>query len=128
MSPGVPWPPAAGVPLPRAGECAGVRRKLAGYSLDVTHKRGGSKAHGFERILGITIEHIDYLEGAIQTGVMLASVNSIRENPPYGINCLVMVPLRGRGEKSRRVVSMRTVWTFDHSGAAPRLASAYLRP
>ncbi|MGA2163721.1 MAG: hypothetical protein ABSH36_04555 [Solirubrobacteraceae bacterium] len=45
-----------------------------------------------------------------------------------GVSCVVMVPVRGLGEKSERVVNVRTAWALDHPGAAPRLASAYLRP
>jgi hypothetical protein len=52
---------------------------------------------------------------------------SVRETP-YGINCVVMVPLRGRGAKSGRVIDLRTAWAFDDPGTPPRLASAYLKP
>jgi hypothetical protein len=62
-----PAPPAPGELLPRAAEAFGVRVKLETYSLDIAHKDGGPKAKGFKRILGITIEDIGYLEGAIHT-------------------------------------------------------------
>jgi len=62
--PEVPPPPVEGELLPRAVYAFGTHVKLATYSLNVTHKDGGPKARGFEKILGITIEHIDYLEGA----------------------------------------------------------------
>jgi hypothetical protein len=47
------WPPRAGELLPNAGEAFGVREKLAGYSLNVSHEHGGPKALGFKLILGI---------------------------------------------------------------------------
>ena len=122
------WPPQVGEPLPRAGETFGVRRKLAKYSLDLAHEIGGPKALGFKRILGITLEHIDYLEGAIHTGVLLVPVSSVRENRPYGIKCMVMVPVRGLGKKSGRIVNVRTIWELLDSDTPPRLANAYLRP
>lgn len=128
MSPDALWPPKAGELLPRAAEATGVYRKLAEYSLDPTNKKGGPKARGFKLILGITAKDIDYLEGAIQTGVLALPVSSVRENLPWGINCVVMVPVRGRGEKKKRVVTVRTAWAFDHQASAPRLASAYLKP
>jgi hypothetical protein len=127
MSPDLPWPPVVGELLPDPDQAIGVRRKLAGYSLNLDNEVGGPKARGFERILGITIEHIDYLEGAIYAGILLVPVSSVRETP-YGINCVVMVPLRGRGPKSGRVVNLRTAWQLAYHGAAPRLASAYLKP
>jgi hypothetical protein len=76
------WPPKVGDPLPRAAKAVGARRKLATYSLDMAHESGGPKARGFELILGITVRDIDYLEGAIQTGVLMASVSGVRIRPP----------------------------------------------
>ena len=61
-------------------------------------------------ILGITLADIDYLEGAIQTGVLVVPVASVRDNPPYGISCVVEVPVRGLSEKNDRVVDVRTAW------------------
>ncbi len=64
------WPPRIGEPLPRAADAIGVRRKLADYSLDVTHEYGGPKARGFSLILGVTIDDLDYLEAAIRDGIL----------------------------------------------------------
>lgn len=122
------WPPEIGDALPRAAEALGVREKLTDYSLDVTHEDGGPKARGFERVLGITIADIDYLEVAIQEGVLRASIGSVRDNSPYGVNCVVDFPVGGRGEKSGRTVDVRTVWELTGAGAPPRLVTAYPRP
>jgi filamentous hemagglutinin len=105
-----------------------VRRKLASYSLDVTNLVGGPKARGFERILGITLANIDYLEDAIRTGVLQQPINEVRDNSPYGINCVVEVPVRGIGPRSGRVIDVRTVWGLATRGAPPRLVSAFPRP
>ncbi|HSZ69966.1 MAG TPA: hypothetical protein VK756_06370 [Solirubrobacteraceae bacterium] len=123
-----PLPPVVGERLPRGAEAFGVRDKLAGYSLDLTHRDGGAKAHGFERILGIEIADIGYLEGAIQTAVLVIPVSSVRENPPWGHICVVMVPVRGLGEKRGRVVAVRTVWEIAGEQHRPRLANAYCKP
>jgi hypothetical protein len=37
-------PPSVGELLPRADEAFGLHRKLATYSLDIAHKKGGPKA------------------------------------------------------------------------------------
>jgi hypothetical protein len=121
------WPPKVGDPLPRAAEAFGARRKLATYSLDTTHRIGGPKARGFERILGITIDNIGYLEGAIQTGILITAVSVVRDTPPWGINCTVMVPVRGLGEKSGRIANVRTAWLLAGAGAPPRLVTAFPR-
>src|ERR1700728_2485181 len=88
-------PPVEGELLPRAAEAFGVRYKLETYSLDVTHKKGGPKARGFERILKITIEDIDYLEAKILAGVLNTPISSVSDNAPYGVNCVVDMPIHG---------------------------------
>jgi hypothetical protein len=123
----MPWPPKIGDPLPRAAEATGVRRKLSTYSLDTAHRRGGSKARGFELILGITIRDIGYLEGAIQTGILLAPISDLRDRLPYGVVCGVRIPVRGLGAKSGRTVVVTTAWMLDGSGAIPRLVNALIR-
>ena len=125
MSSVPPWPPQVGQLLPRAADAFGVHVKLQTYSLDVNHKKGGPKARGFERILGITLENIDYLEGAIYTGVLVVPVSEVRDNAPWGIKGVVLIPVRGRGEKSGRLVHVITSWEIRTPGAAPRLVTAY---
>lgn len=105
-----------------------MRRKLAGYSLNPAHRRGGPKARGFERILGITIEDLGYLEAAVQAGVLSVPVTSVRHNPPYGFNCVVEFPLSGTGAKSSRSANLRTVWRIGSPGAPPHLNTAFLKP
>lgn len=122
------WPPKIGKPLPRAAEAVGVREKLLGYSLDPTHGHGWAKARGFERILGIAIEDVDYLEAEIRSEILPAPVGAVRNRPPYGIHCEVRVEIRGLGDKSDRVVWATTGWEFAFPGAAPRMTTAYLKP
>ena len=102
-----------------------MRVKLATYSLDPTNEVATSKVCGFEQILGITLEDIDYLEGAIYTGVTLVPVSEVRDNAPWGIKCVVEIPVRGRGEKSGRLVNVITSWEIRTLGAAPRLVTAF---
>jgi hypothetical protein len=122
------WPPKIGVPLPCAAEALGVREKLVGYSLDMNHEIGGLKARGFVLILGITIADVDYLEGALLKGILTTPVSEVRDNSPYGTNCVVTVPVHGLREKSERVVDVRTIWEIAAPEAPPRLVSAFPRP
>jgi hypothetical protein len=124
----VSWPPEAGDLLPRAAQATGVREKLAAYSLNVENVHGAPKARSFERILGITIEHVDYLESAIRAAILNTPVASIRENAPHGINCVVDVLVRGLGDKGERAANVRTVWEIAGRDAAPRLVTAYPKP
>jgi hypothetical protein len=105
-----------------------VRRKLADYSLNMSHEHGGSKAQGFKVILGIKLYDLDYLAHSIEIGVLAAAVESVRINSPHGINCIVVIPVRGLHEKSRRIVDVRTAWEIAEDGAPPRLVSAFPRP
>jgi len=116
---------AVGELLPRGARAFGVRRKLEKYALDITNEVGAPKACGFERILAITLDDIDYLEGAIYTGAVVVPVSEIRDNAPWGIKCTVIVPVRGRDEKSGRLVDVTTAWEIRSSDAPPRLVTAF---
>ncbi len=122
------WPPRIGEPLPQAKEAVGIRRKLLDYSLNPTHERGGPKAHGFERILGITVDHVDHLEAEIRAGILTVPVSAIRSAIPAGFNCVVDVPIGGLGAKSRRLIAVRTVWLLTDETAVPRMTTAFVRP
>lgn len=122
------WPPKVGDFLPQAERAFGVREKLVDYSLNQAHEDGGPKARGFEAILGIRIEDVEYLEGAILNGVKGRPIDEVRDNAPYGINCVIDVPVRGLGEREGRSVDVRTVWEVTVHQAPPRLVSAYLKP
>ena len=122
------WPPKAGELLPRAEEAIGVREKLAGYSLNKDTQEGAAKAKGFEEILGVTLDSIDYLEREIRLGINRNSITSTRENWPFGLNCVVDFPLRGLGPRRSRIIPIRTVWIIERPEARPRLTSAYLKP
>jgi hypothetical protein len=124
----VPPSPTIDELLPRAAQAFGVRVKLETYSLDLTHDDGGPKARGFELILGITIDAIDSLEAQIMARVLDTPICEIRENPPYGVNCVVDMPISGIGTKADRIANVRTVWVFDDPGAPPRLVTAIPRP
>ncbi len=117
--------PAVGELLPRAAEAFGVHVKLATYALDPTNEVASSKVRGFEQILAITLDDIHYLEGAIYTGAVLVPVSEVRDNTPWGIKCTVIVPVRGRGEKSGRLVDVTTAWEIRSSEDPPRLVTAY---
>lgn len=124
--PDTPWPPVEGELPPHAAEAFGVRRKLETYSLDLTHDSGGPKARGFERILGITIDALDYLEAQILARILDTPVSAVRDNSPYGINCVVDIPVPGIGAKADRIASVRTAWIISTPGEKPRLVSAYI--
>jgi hypothetical protein len=126
MSPTLP--PVVGELLPRAVEAFGVRYKLATYSLDVTNKDGAPKARGFELILGITIDAIDYLEAQILARILDTPVTKIRDNQPHGINYVVDIQVRGIGAKADRVITVRTVWIVSDPGDPPRLVTALPKP
>jgi uncharacterized protein len=111
--------------VPRAADAFGLRIKLETYSLDVTHPSGGPKARGFERILGITIDAIEYLEAQILARLLDTPVTKIRDNPPHGVNYVVDIQVRGIGAKADRVITVRII---SAPGDAPRLVTALPKP
>jgi Domain of unknown function (DUF6883) len=122
------WPPQVGEILPRAQRATGVRQKLANYSLDREHPRGEAKARGFELILGLSLDAIDYVEETIYVGIRSHPIVSVRENWPHGTACAVDIPIGGIGRHSARIVPMRTAWLYADPIAPPRLTNAYLKP
>jgi hypothetical protein len=123
-----PSPPTEGELLPRAAEAFGVRYKLETYSLNTIHKHGGPKARGFELILGITIDALDYLEAQIMARVLETPIINVRDNAPYGVNCVIDMPVRGIGAKADRMANVKTVWAFDRPDTPPRIVNAYPKP
>jgi hypothetical protein len=104
------WPPRPGELLPRPEGAYEIREKLATYSLDPSHERGGPKARGFALILGITINSIDYLEAHIRVGIQRYPITVVVDNRPHGWSCVVEFPIRGVGRYSQREASLRTIW------------------
>jgi hypothetical protein len=92
------------------------------------HEDGGPKARGFKLILGITLDDLDYLAHSIEVEILTAPIESVRVNPPHGVNCIVVVPILGLHEKSTRIVNVRTAWEIAKQCAPPRLVSAFPRP
>jgi Domain of unknown function (DUF6883) len=117
-------PPTVGGLLPNAAQAFGLRYKLETYSLNATHSVGGAKARGFELILGITIDAIEYLETQILARIMDTPIREVRDNAPYGVKCVVDVQVSGIGAKAGRVAIVRTVWALDGPGVPPRLVTA----
>ena len=102
-------------------------QKLATYVLNSCHPKGGPKARGFADILEITLEDVDYLDVQIREGVLRTPISAVRQNPPYGINCVVEISVRGLGAKSDRIASVRTVWVIANPDTPPRLVTAYIK-
>ena len=69
-----------------------------------------------------------HLGEAILAGIETVSIDAVRDNAPYGVNCVVDVPVRGLGDKEDRLVDVRTVWELTSREAVPRLVSAYVKP
>ena len=120
------WPPKIGEPLPRAEDAYNVHEKLREYSLNLAHGVGGGKAAGFLQILGISAADAEYLAAALLEGVRELPVTAVRGNAPFGLNCNVIVPVRGLGDRADRVANVLTSWELRHEDDRPRLITAYI--
>lgn len=120
------WPPTIGEPLPRAEDAYNVHEKLRDYSLNLAHDVGGNKAVGFLQILGISSADAEYLAAALLDGVRELAVTAVRDNAPFGLNCNVIVPVRGLGQRADRVTNVLTSWELRHEDDRPRLVTAYI--
>ena len=120
------WPPRIGELLPHGEDAYNVREKLRDYSLNLAHDVGGDKAAGFLRILGISSGDLEYLVAALLDGARELPVTAVRDNPPFGFNCNVIVPVRGLGDRDDRVADVLTSWELRHEDDSPRLVTAYI--
>lgn len=102
--------------------------KLVEYSLNPAHPRGGSKAWGFEQILGITASDAEHLEDGIRAAVLDTPISAVYARPPFGIHCEVRIPIRGIRSKRSRVCDVITAWELADELANPRMTTAYLKP
>jgi hypothetical protein len=78
-------------------------------------------------ILGIALDDIDYLDVCIRDGILRTEIGAIRDSPPYGINCVLDLSVRGLGAKSERAATVRTVWMVTDADAQPRLITAFIK-
>lgn len=108
--------------LPNAERAQIDIRKLTGYSLDESHRRGRHKARVFRSALGITAADAEWLAHRILEGVRDAQVADERVGE-FGRH--YVVDLVVEGPLATRVV--RTCWIIEHGASAPRLTSCYVR-
>lgn len=120
------WPPKIGEPLPRGADAYNVHEKLRDYSLNLAHGVGGDKAVGFLQILGISSDDVEYLAAVLLDGARELPVTAVRGNAPFGLNCNVIVPVRGLGEGADRVANVMTSWELRHEDDRPRLVTAFI--
>jgi hypothetical protein len=53
-------------------------------------------------------------------------VTAVRDNAPFGLNCNVIVPVRGLGERADRIAKVLTSWELRYEGDSPRLVTAFV--
>ena len=53
-------------------------------------------------------------------------MKTVRDNAPFRLNCNVIVPVRGLGERADRMANVLTSWELRHEGDSPRLVTAYI--
>lgn len=120
------WPPAIQEPLPRAQDAYGIHEKLLGYSLNTEHEVGSHKARVFRSALGITGDHVDHLARQLVDGIQRTPVSAVRDNPPHGVLCEVLVKVEAVEDQRDRTRVVTTSWEYRWPDDAPRLVSAYI--
>ena len=123
----MPWPPRVGELLPRYDEPIGIEEKLSAYSLAFGSEDGGSKAKGFQKMLGIDLSAIGHLERQIRVGIATTPISSVRRKASGAIHCAVQFRIAGPDRYSHRTASLRTTWEFIGPTAPPRMTNAFLR-
>ena len=102
----------------------GVHEKLVDYSLKAGHPRG--KAEGFARVLAVTADDLDYLAGALLSGLCTTPASGVRPAGVHGFHCEVIVQVRGLRDRADRVANVLTAWQIRWDRDPPRLITAYI--
>lgn len=53
-------------------------------------------------------------------------VTAVRDNAPFGLNCDLIIPVRGLGDRADRIANVLTSWELRHEDDRPRLVTAYI--
>ncbi len=103
-----------------------MHTKLRAYSLNPEHHVGSHKARVFRSMLGITLEEADHLAEQILDGIQRTPVSAVRDNPPHGVLCEVLIQVQGVQGHHDRTRIVTTSWEYRSPQDAPRLVSAYI--
>jgi hypothetical protein len=106
--------------LPNSGNAIILEEKVAGYLLDLVHRRGGSKAK-LLRSLGYQAERWQQLAGDLRREHLTADVIEQR-NTVWGRRYEIVAPLTG---PTGDTVMFRSVWQIDLGANRPRLITMY---
>jgi hypothetical protein len=106
--------------LPNAENAIIAEDKLAGYVLDVGHRRGGGKAK-LLRSLGYEARHWRRLADDLRQQHLTAEVIEER-NAVWGKRYDIVAPLTG---PSGDAVLFRSIWQVDLGSDRPRLITMY---
>jgi hypothetical protein len=125
----MPWPPRKDDLLQRRDEPIGIEEKLAGYSLNLDPEKphAWGKANGFLKMLGISLDSIDYLERQIRAGIAVTPVSPVRLEAAGAVICTVQFRIAGFGRYIDRTASLRTHWELTGPLDRPRMTNAFLR-
>lgn len=104
--------------LPGVDKPQGVAKKLAGYSLNTEHVRGGHKARVFASALGMGPEHAELLQKQIEA--LLPHMQPESDvTDSYGQRFNVRIPITG---PNGRTVDVTTGWIYDRENGGKKLS------
>ena len=106
--------------LPNADKAIIDREKVVDYLLNVSHRRGGSKARLFNS-LGYNAAQWQQLVDDIRTQHLIADVVD-QSTSVWGERFEIVAPLTGPNGDT---VMFRSVWQIDLGSEAPRLITIY---
>ena len=97
-------------------------QKLTGYMLNVSHKRGGSKARLLVSV-GYRSDNPQSLDSDLRTQHLSLDVTRTSKNP-YGVVYEIQGPIKTPSGKTVRFCS---IWQIDSGANVPRFITMYPR-
>lgn len=110
-----------GMKLPNGDQALIDRRKVADYCLSPNHEDGQHKAHLFQSILGLSLNHADALVAALQqAGANGEAVPG--KHDKYGQRYVIDFEFSG----PVGTALIRSAWIIGASESVPRLVTCYI--
>ena len=106
--------------LPNADSAIIDAQKIAGYVLNVEHRRGGSKA-ALLLTFGYDSANWQRLADDLRQYHLSAAVDHTKATP-YGMRYEIRAALR---TPSGRLLTLRSIWQIDNGTTVPRLITLY---
>ena len=107
--------------LPNGDQAIIDKRKVTDYCLSPDHEDGQYKAHVFQSVLGLTLDHADTLLAALSQAAV-AGEAALGKSDKYGQRYVIDFDFTGPAGAAM----IRSAWIIRTNESVPRLVTCYI--